>query len=118
MKLTIVNIVDRGRPEERLHLTATADTNLSFYVVFATAYLSPTSIATTPKFVFWFTNKPVKAGDIIVIYSRAGVASERKNPDGTTSCFYYWGKPTSIWANTGDCAVLLELANWQTTPYQ
>jgi hypothetical protein len=119
MKLTIVNILNRGvQKDERLHLKATADANLNFFMVLATAYSSPTAIVTTPKHVFWFPSKPIKAGDTIILYSRPGVATETKNTDGTTSHFFFWGKGSAIWVKTGDCAVVLELNSWKTSPYQ
>jgi hypothetical protein len=117
MKLEIVRITDRGVPnKERLHLRVQADVSLGYYVVLDTVYTSPTSISNYPKHAYWFPSTSVQAGDHVVLYTGPGSDSSKKNPDGTTSYFYHWGLSTTLWADKSQCAVVLELANWQTSP--
>jgi hypothetical protein len=119
MKLSIEKILDKGvSTKERLWLRALADCDLNFYLVLNTVYVTPNSIKTSPKHTYWFSKKPVKAGDYIVLYTGKGTESETKNKDGSTTYFLYWGFDNPIWKNVGDCAVLLELENWMTSKYE
>lgn len=119
MKLQIVNIVARrDRQNERLHLRVLADANLVYYVVFDTTYTSPTAISNKMRHAYWFQSRDVKAGDHVVLYTRPGQESQKRNDDGTMSHFLFWGLESSVWNNTGDCAVLFELNTWQTSRYE
>ncbi len=115
MKLEIVTIADRGvANKERLHLRATADANLSYFIVFKSIITSPESVSSAPQNTYWFPGKFVKAGDHIVLYSGLGQPSESKNADGTNNHFFYWNIKNTIWNNTADCAVVFEVNTWQT----
>ncbi len=118
MKLQIVRIVDRGiANKERIQLTVLADTNLNYYVVFDTAYNTPNSISRFPKHVFWFPSLAVKAGDQVVLYT--GFGQQKSEPAlGRTNHLFYWEQKNTLFNKTGDCAVLLEITSWQTSPYE
>ena len=119
MKLSIVNIADRGVTEqERLFLRVLNDTNLTYYVVLATSYNSATSISAGWKGAYWFDPRPVKSGDSVILYSKAGEAKNIKNKDGTTTHFLYWGAKTPLWNVTGKCAVVMEVSGWVTSPFE
>lgn len=119
MRLQIIGIVNRGAPnQERVHLRVLADTNLSYYVVLDTTYVSPTAISNLLRHAYWFPSQQVKAGDNVVLYSGVGANKSLPNPLGGTNHFFYWGLTQTVWNNTGDCAVLMELSNWQTSRYE
>lgn len=119
MKLQIMQIVDRGVPnKERLWVRVLADTNLHFYIVFDTVYLSPSGISSSQKHAFWFPSKSVKAGDNIILCTGSGVQSQAPNANGGTDHFFYWGLSNTIWNKIGDCAVLFEVNTWVTTKYE
>lgn len=119
MKLSIIRIIDRGVPfKERLHLKALNDANLTYYVVLSTDYTSPTALSVGGKAAYWFSPKSVKAGDSVVLYTCKGQPSDTKNADGTTTFFLYWGWDSPLWSVTGKCAVVMELTNWMTSPYE
>jgi hypothetical protein len=61
--------------------------------------------------VYWFMNKDVKKGDIIVLYSKSGRRSEKNNDGGYTSHFFYWGRSGPIWTK-GRIPVLVETPEW------
>ena len=103
---------------ERLHLQVLAETNLNFYVVFNTVYVNPNGISTNPKNVYWFPQTIVKPGDQVVLYSGFGQNKVEPATDKTKNYFFYWGQPNTLWTNRGDCAVLLELNNWQTSVFE
>jgi hypothetical protein len=116
MNLRISTIADRGIPnKERLILEVLQDTDLSYYTVFDTFYLSQDRIATHPKGAYWFDPKKVRAGDLIILYTRTGIPSEKQNPDGTKWHFFFWGLKNTTWNRPGDCAVLVQMTSWETS---
>ena len=117
MRLRIVSIADRGIAQnERLHLSVLADTNLVNYVVLDTIKISSTAISTSPKHVFWLPSYPVKPGDNVVIYTRAGVQNNLRRRDGGADHFFFWGLDRAVWGDSNACAVVLELNDWATSP--
>jgi hypothetical protein len=117
MNIKVVRIVDRGVPnKERLHLSVRAATNLNFYAVFHTDYIDSSTIESTPKHAYWFGDHHVKVGDYVILYTNAGKDVVQVRKDGGTNHFFHWGLEQVIFADNGECAVLLELANWETSP--
>lgn len=115
MKLEVIKIIDKGvANQERLWLRVLADTDLSYFIVFATTYISENTISNKQKQAFWFKPKKVKSGDYIILYTRPGTPSESKNNDGSTNHFLYWDLDKTIWNKEEDCAVVFELSNWTT----
>lgn len=117
MKLKIIAITDRGVPyKERLHLSALAQANLSFYAVISTTRISPTAISTAAQHFHWWNAYLVNPGDNIILYTCPGEPTARSRPDGGKNHFFYWGLPNVIWKDPNACAVVLELQNWETSP--
>ena len=117
MKLQILTIADRGiANQERLHIVALADTDLSFYAALLSVQLQTDRVAAGLRTAYWFGPRPVKAGDHIVLYSGPGRDRSEGRPDGRTNHFYHWGFTNTGWGNAAACAVLLEVADWQTSP--
>ncbi|MGB9072506.1 MAG: hypothetical protein WCC22_07515 [Terriglobales bacterium] len=115
-RLAITGLYDRGvANKERLHITARVDANLSFYVVMTSNY-SPNrqTVMAGSRLAFWFNAFNVKAGDSIILYTGPGSYTTSKRPDGGTDHFFYWGLPSTLWANPDGCAVLCELNAWET----
>lgn len=112
MKLRISSISERGNLEgERIALKANSDGDAGRYAVFK-GITKPTGVASgNIANVYWFMDKQFKAGDFIVLYSKEGRRSEKKNDDGTTSYFFYWGLSLPIWT-AGATPVLVETATW------
>ena len=129
MRLQIVRIADRGvANQERLHLRALADTNLQYFVVLHTVYQSsagglvfpwtPSMLVNRfPLHTYWFGSRDVKAGDHILLYTGPGSESQEPTPDGHMNHFFRWGLPQTIWADANSCAVVMEIGQWETTPY-
>jgi hypothetical protein len=119
MKIQIVSIVDRGLAnKERLHLNVLSEVNLNYYVVLSTIYVNPNSISTSPKQTYWFPSTLVKPGDQVILYSGFGTNNSVPAQGGTTNHFFYWGQNNTLWGNHGECAVLLELNTWNTSPLE
>jgi hypothetical protein len=116
MKLKIVQLTDRGIAfQERLHLTVLAEANLINYVVFDTVGISNDRIVAIPKRAFWFSSYVVRPGDNVILYTKAGVSSVTRRPDGGADHFFFWGIDSTLWNDASARAVLLEVSDWQTS---
>ena len=119
MRLQLVGTMNRNKSnQEHIHLQVIVDTDLCYYVVLDTTYMSPTSISSGIRHAFWFPATPVKAGDSVFLYTGSGTNYSIHNPHGGRSHFFYWGLKQTIWNNTGDCGVLMELSTWRTSKYE
>lgn len=114
MDLKISSIAEKGTPnQERLVFNVLADTDVGEYVVFRTA--ENAGVVTTKLLnAFWFPDKPVKAGDLVVLYSKGGVRSEKLLKSGRTAYFFYWNAGPAIWGEDGVAAVLLHVDRWNS----
>lgn len=113
MNLEFSSIADAGNlNDERIALKATASFDLTRYAIFACGSTTDGKVAggNIPS-AFWFWSKNVSPGDFIVVYSKNGQTSEKKNNDGTTSHFFYWGLSSPIWV-PGRTPVIVETSTW------
>ena len=113
MNIEIKGIRDGGvTNKERLVLKVIADDDIGYYVVFDTTFTEDGKISNKVRHSYWFPDKKVRAGDLVILYTKVGTQSETQNNDGSTSHFFYMGLDKTIWNKQGDCAVLLEARNW------
>jgi hypothetical protein len=124
MKVAWLGIYDRGNIAlERVHFRAMLDIDLQYYAVLDTQYqsafvtlLSPDRIEAGNKSCFWFNQIQVKAGQNVVVYTRAGVHTSETRPDGAVFHFFFRGLPNPLYMDANRCAVIFEINNWITTP--
>lgn len=111
MSVEIKRVVDQGvEDRERLVLRILANDDIGRYVVLA-VHVEDDLITNAVDDVFWFPDQPVKAGDLVVLYTKAGTPTTKSNKNGSTSHFFYWGiRNSALWAQYG--AVLIEAASW------
>ena len=116
MKVICLGIYDRGDiSKERVHLRAIADIDLKFYAVYDTVYTAEDKVQTQNKNCFWFPSFQVKAGQNVVIYTRAGNQNTEPRNDGTVFHFFFRGLVLPIYKPVENCAVIFEMANWITS---
>jgi hypothetical protein len=114
MKLNFRGLRDSGNLEnERLVFEVAETCDVGSYVVFAARTDASTGKlqASTVPFCFWFPDKEVKTGDLVVVYSKNGELSVKTNKSGATSHFFYWRLETALWKNFAP--VLVEVASWK-----
>jgi hypothetical protein len=112
MKLDIKEIKDNGAHDERVVLIATEDCDIGRYFAFITKLSEGKIVYNNIKYPFWFPDKLVKKGDLIVLYSGKGTDNFKINTDGTTSYFYYRGLDTSILIGNY-ITLIVEANNWK-----
>lgn len=114
MNIEINKITDAGSLEnERIILKVLIDDELGFYGAFKTKKTGTTTVSSSIKATYWFPDRQVKKGDLVVLYSKSGVNTERKNKDGSTSHFFYWGLSSATWNNPEDSVVLFKIDEWE-----
>ena len=107
MEISINSIKKRGiLEEERIVMEVVEDfTDIGNYALFQTGYRDeqPT---TGVNHTYWFPHKYVTAGDLVILYSRSGVQTEKKMKSGNTAYFYFWGKDEPMWDDLGNlCSI-------------
>jgi len=99
---------------ERLVLDVLQDDDIGRYTVLCTTSMEPTTFSTAIKQIYWFPDKLVKKGDVVVLYTKGGKQSEKKNQDDSISHFFYWGLSEPVWLdNNKAVAVLAHLDDWE-----
>ena len=114
MNVNIKDIKYRGDlHEERLILEVSMDDDIGRYVVFDTAAAEDGGVSNRVKRAYWFPDKAVSAGDLVVLYTRAGQPKIKRNSGDFTTHFFYWGLDQPVWDRPGKLAVLLKTQDWQ-----
>lgn len=116
MNLEIISIEGSGDLErERVVCRATKDADVGNYAVFMgrAAEDDGRFLSGAVPSAFWFADKEIKAGDLVVLYTKRGKTSSKTNEKGRTSYFYYWGKDTPQWSEN-TVAALVETSDWET----
>lgn len=112
MKLAIKYVREHGNLEkERIILKALDDVNIGDYLLADTTYINDNEVSNMLRHTFWVPDKNVKKGDLIVIYTKRGSDSVKRNNSGTTH-FFYWGMKRTIWHIDEDAAALFHIGNW------
>jgi len=117
MTLKLSHIENAGNLEtERVVFQAKSDLSLGKYLVLQ-GKKSPDGgvYSGIIPAAFWFITMDVKRDDIIVLYSKSGVQSQKQAvSEGSTSYFFYWGLSSAVWtAEFKPVAVLA--ATWEWT---
>ena len=115
MNLIIKSIKNAGIvKDERLVLKVLKDDDIGNYVIFKTTSFEDNSVTNKVRHAYWFPDKDVQTGDLVVLYTKSGKNVERYNDkSGHTSHFFYWGMKETIWGEKTDSAVLLEVGEWE-----
>ncbi|HEY5073414.1 MAG TPA: hypothetical protein VII34_01875 [Pyrinomonadaceae bacterium] len=111
MKLALKMIYGVGDLErERIVLTALDNCDIGTSAIFVArrGTTSQTVEGGSIPHCFWWPDKRVKEGDLIVLYTKTGAPSVKENPSGLTSHFFYWDLNEPVW-KPDKVAVLVEI---------
>lgn len=116
MIFDITSIADAENFEqERVVIKASAEGNIGRFAVFcANRSTTDSALALSGDVpnTYWFSDRDVKAGDFIVLYTKAGTRSAKTTESGSTSYFFYWGCKAAIWTPKTR-AVLVDIAGYR-----
>lgn len=114
MNIEIDSIKDSGIiDKERVVFKANQACELGKYIVALSTSVNENSFSSHLRNTFWFPDKELKVGDLVVLYSKKGDKSSIVNEDGSNTHFYYWGLDNPLSATSKACIVLLE-TSWIT----
>lgn len=101
MTFKITKIIDAGSiDKERIVLRAQSDTDVGSCLLLGGEAVGPDRVSSGDMpFAYWFEDKPVKAKDLVVLYTKSGQNREKENENGTTSHFFYVGRDESLWGS-------------------
>ena len=115
MNLKLQSIADKGDlAKERLVIKVLKDTNIADYVVLRTGYGTDGSPTTKVHNTLWLASKKLSAGDLVVVYSKAGKNNSKELSEERNAHFFYWGSTAPLWGVTDKVAVLLHAPEWQS----
>ena len=117
MTLKITNIRERGNLEkERVVMRVQSDVDVGSYIMLNCVISGEDSVESGDiPLCYWFDDKKVKKDDLIVLYTKKGVSSQKINDNGQMSYFFYWDRPDSIWSDNRR-AVLVKTETYQFSP--
>ena len=114
MSLRIRHIRNAGDlSKERLVFGVDGDTDVGDFAIFRARGDADGNIYTTVSNAFWFSDFRAKAGDQVIVYTKSGKASQKRNDDGSTSYFVYWDEVGTLWDDIDYVPVLVEIATWK-----
>src|ERR1700722_13803986 len=97
MNLKFDKIEDAGSQEkERIVFKVLANDQVGRYLVLKTKRGPGDSVsATNPLLTFWFDDKEVKKGDLVILYTKSGATKSKSNKTNK-SHFFYWNQKLPI----------------------
>jgi len=118
MKLTISSIANAGEiAKERVILKADQDLDLTYFALFSCRASPNGYYAGEVPLAYWFSPKKISANDFVILYTKQGISSEKENPSGSTSHFFYWKKSETIWSPERR-AVVVSTPEWRSADIQ
>jgi len=115
MKLKIKSAADKGDFEkERLTIKVTSDCDVGDFLLLRAGYREG-SVTTDTHNIFWFPDKQVETGDLVVVYSKSGRQSTKALRSGKTAHFFYWGSDTTLWNGNTTAPVIMHCPEWEST---
>jgi len=114
MEIKVSQVIDGGDIQnERIVLDVIGDCNLAQYILFQTRTLGDGLFSPALSAPYWFSNKIVKAGDKIVLYTKSGRNGNKAYSETQTAHFFYWGMPNPMWDNPDSCAVIMDIYDYK-----
>lgn len=113
MGLKFSEIKDAGDfMKERIVFTVENECELGKYLVAHSQIINDTSFSSKLQEVYWFPDRTVYPGDLVVLYTKKGESSAAMNGDNSKTYFYYWGLEGPLSTIERSCIVLLD-ASWK-----
>lgn len=114
MKLKIISVHNHGDfDKEYVMLKANEDCDVGRFVLADSTYTADGKVSNKVRHTYWFPDKNIKKDELVSLWTGPGNNTTAKTNDGTTVHRFYWGLKTAVWNDGGDCAVLLDIQDWQ-----
>jgi hypothetical protein len=99
--------------KERIIFSVSDDAEIGSYLALITELASDGSPYSGHHVSYWFPDQKLKAGDLVVLYTKDGVAKSLSNKDGSSSHFFYWGLDEAQFGKPKRGIVLLRAPHWE-----
>ncbi|MDD2051086.1 hypothetical protein NPS46_00795 [Pseudomonas putida] len=114
MKFKVLRVAEPGSLEkERVVLKAVTEVDIGDYLLAQTGKGKDTGVTNKIHNAYWFPDREIEAGDLVVLYTKAGKRSVKEN-EQNKSYFYYWGKTAPVWDASDRSVVLMEISSWES----
>lgn len=116
VKIKIKSFADGGDiTKERVVLRVLADGDIGSYALFRSKEADDGGPLSGQKTAYWFPDKTVKSGDLLVVYTKKGKTSKKVLASGGTAHFFYWQLSEAIWGDDKqNLAVLFLISEWSS----
>ena len=112
MKVQIQSVADRGDlSRERLVMRVRQDVDIGDFILIRTGF-EDDEVTTDVSNAFWFPYQRLRAGDLVVVYSKQGIDRRKQLDDGHKAYFFYWHQDSSLWNDEHVAPVLLYAPQW------
>lgn len=116
MSLSVRSVHNHGNASDELVIIDVIKAcNLQYWMICDTTFQSSTHISDKLRHMFWFPDKQVSAGDVVVLHTKIGTNTSRPMANGYSRHDLFWQLRTSVWNNDYDAAVLFEIKDWLTS---
>lgn len=115
MNLNVIEIKNKNNiQKERIVLKALANINIGNYIIFLTNKVDNENFEANPNHVFWFPNKEVTKGDLVVLYTKEGKASVKDINEGNNKAYFFYKKLNKeYFTNDEKVAIVIEVSGWE-----
>lgn len=115
MKFKIDGLKEPGNLEkERVVIKILEDGNVGELMVATTTQQNEDRVSSKIKNPYWIPDQDVIKGDLVIIYTKDGQKSSRKNDGGSSSYFFYIGMDRPLYAEINKTVVVFDISNWSS----
>ena len=112
MQVGIGYVADNGDPDrERLVLHVKRNTDIGDFLLIR-AGVENGDVTTNVSDSFWFPDRLVRVGDLVVVYTKSGFDRAKKIDGDGRAHFFYWDREAPLWDDAAFGAVLLHVRDW------
>lgn len=113
MKFNLQGLKNPGDVEkERVVIEILEDGNVGQLLVASTIQADDNSVSPRISNPYWIPDQDVKKGDLVIVYTKSGQKSNRKNETDSYSYFFYIGMDSSIYDESNKTTVVFDISNW------
>jgi hypothetical protein len=113
MNLKLMYAANRGDlKNERLVFKALANEDVGDFIVLR-AHAEAGDVFPGKAEAYWFPDRLVNEGDLVVLYTKDGSYSARERKTGGTNHFFYWGGTEALWTGRNHAAVVAHATAWR-----
>ncbi len=110
--MQIQYVADRGDLScERLVMRVRQDVDIGDFMLVRTGF-EDDEVTTDVSNALWFPYRRLRAGDLVVVYSKKGRHRRKQLDDGHKAHFFYWDQDSPLWDDEHVAPVLLYAPQW------